>query len=487
MKTTVRGIILQLSDEQKTYLDHLMFRYCAAMRWSFKRLLEGVKTQAIRVAVQGKFNLNSRQANDAVYDAQSTIKSQQELVKLHYENARAKVGFIQKRIAKAKSPAKIANLQRRLDKEQRQLAKWQRYLETKTFPPVVFGGKKLFQERCKGKITKKEWREARSNRYLSRGDKTKDGNLNTRIYAIDNNIYLDIAAKQIQTEKSVRYNRITVPIYLACKPSKKTGRVNGINNRQKVLDYLKTGAAYQVEILRRDGRYYIHVTIEEETSAPLKTYGAIGVDTNPNGLGIAVVDYLGQYRGSRWLGQGEWAYARSNRRKNLIGEMAKKVVNIAKEKGYALAVEDLKFKNDKSVTAKFNKMSHGFVWSSFLKAVDRRAAREGVPVIKVKPAFTSVIGILKYQHMHGISNHESAGYVIARRGLGFEHEKIPKILLDKLVKKKHELKLITNWKQWSAAKRAVLAKIKKITKRQVKSLVFWQIHRKNVLGIGCSL
>lgn len=82
-------------------------------------------------------------------------------------------------------------------------------------------------------------------------------------------------------------------------------------------------------------------------------------------------------------------------------------------------------------------------------------------VIKVKPAFTSVIGILKYQHMHGISNHESAGYVIARRGLGFEHEKIPKILLDKLVKKKHDLKLITNWKQWSAIKRAVLDQVKK--------------------------
>lgn len=484
MKTTALGIILEPTTEQKDYLNNLMFRYCAAVRWSYKRLLERIKTQAIRKAVQGKFNLNSRQANDAVYDAQSTIKSQHELVKLNYENARAKVEFTQKRIAKAKSPAKITNLQKRLDKEQRKLAKWQHYKETNTFPPVIFGGKKLFLERCKGNITREQWREARSNRYLSRGDKAKGGNLNTRIYAIDNNIYLDIAAKPVQTEKSVRYNRITVPIYLACKPSKKTGRVNGINYRQKVLDYLKTGAAYQVEILRRDGRYYIHVTIEEKTPAPLKTYGAIGVDTNPDGLGIAVIDYLGQYRDSRWLGQGEWTYARTNRRKNLVGEMAKKVVLMAKEKGYALAVEDLKLKNDKSVTAKFNRISHGFIWSNFLKAVDRCAAREGAPVIKVKPAFTSIIGILKYQQMYGISSHESASYVIARRGLGFEHEKIPKILLDKLVKKKHEFKLITNWKQWSAAKKAVLTKIKKPTKRKVKSLVSWQVHRKDVLGIG---
>lgn len=484
MKTTVRGIILQLSNEQKTYLDHLMEHYCAAVRWSFKRLLAGLKNQDIRQAVQGRFNLNSRQANDAVYDAQSTIKSQYELIKLHCENAKAKTQNTEKCIAEAKSPAKIINLQRRLDKEHRQLAKWQRYLETDTFPPVIFGGKKLFLERCKGNITKEAWREARSNRYLSRGDKAKGGNLNTRIYATDDKLYLDIAAEPVQTEKSVRYNRITVPIYLAQKPSQKTGRVNGINYRQMVLDYLKTGNAYQVEILRRDGKYYVQVTIEEETPVPYSYKGAIGVDTNPDGLGVAIVDYLGQYRDSKWSGQGEWTYARSNRRDNLIGETAKKVVNMAKEKGYALAVEDLKFKNDKSITAKFNRMSHSFVWSNFLKRVDRCAARKGVPVIKVKPAFTSIIGILKYQQMYGISSHESAGYVIARRGLGFNHERIPKILLDKLVKEKPGFKQMINWKQWSAIKKAVLIRIKKLTKRKVKSLVFWQFHRKNVLGIG---
>jgi len=371
---------------------------------------------------QRKFNLNSRQANDAVYDAQSTIKSQHELVKLHYENTKTKAQFTEKRIAKAKSPAKIANLQKKLDKEQRQLAKWQHYLKTNTFPPVVFGGKKLFQKRCQGKITREEWREARSNRYLSRGDKTKGGNLNTRLYQVADQIYLDIAARPVQAGKSIRYNRITVPVYLAHKPSKKTGRLNGINYRQMVLNHLQTGAAYHVEILRRNGKYYVHVTIKEETTVPYQTHGAIGIDTNPDGLGIALADYLGQYRGSRWLGEGEWTYAGSNRRSNLTGEKAKQIVILAKEKGYALAVEDLKFKNNKSVTAKFNRMSHGFIWSKFLEYVDRCTAREGVPVIKVKPAFTSIIGILKYQHMYGISNHESAGYVIARRGQQ-EHKK----------------------------------------------------------------
>lgn len=106
MKTTAMGVILELTETQQAYLDNLMARYCAAVRWSFKRLLEGKGIQDIRQGVQVKFNLNSRQANDAVYDAQSTIKSQYELVKLHCENARAKIEFTQKRIAKAKSSKK---------------------------------------------------------------------------------------------------------------------------------------------------------------------------------------------------------------------------------------------------------------------------------------------------------------------------------------------------------------------------------------------
>jgi len=484
VKTTVRGIILQLDKEQKSYLDNLMERYCAAVRWSFKRLLDGWKVQHTRLAVQGRFNLNSRQSNDAVYEAQSTIKSQHELVKLHYENAKAKVEFTKKRIAKAKSPAKIIKLQKRLDKEQRKLAKWQCYQETNTFPPVVFGGKKLFQKRCKGNITRQEWREARANHYLSRGDKTKGGNLNTRLYEINNQIYFAIAAEPDQTSKSIRYNRITVPVYLAHKPSKKTGRINGNNYRQMVLNHIKTGAAYQVEIHRKNGKYYVHVTIEEKTPVLCQIYGAMGIDTNPDGLGIALANYLGQYRGSRWMREDRWTYAGSHRRNNLIGEMVKQAVTIATRKGYAIAVEDLKFKNDKSVTAKFNRMSHGFIWSKFLASIERCAAREGIPVIKVKPAFTSVIGILKYQPMYGISNHESAAYVIARRALGFNHEKIPKSILDNLIKNKSAFKEVNNWKQWSAVKKAALAEIKKLTQRQVKSLVFWTEHRKNVLGIG---
>jgi len=482
VKTTVRGVILQLTEVQKTFLDNLINRYCAAVRWSFKRLLEGCKTQDIRLAAQSKFSLNSRQANDTVYDAQATISSQKELVKLNYANAKKKVEFTRKRLEKARSSRSSANLQRRLDKEERKLAFWQKHLDIGTFPPVVFSGKKLFHERCKGNITREQWQEARSNRYLSRGDKTKGGNLNARLCTKDGNIYLDIATDPIETAKSIRYNRMTVPVYLAHKPSKKTGRINGRNYRQMVLDYLKTGGAYQVEILCENGRYYVHVTIEEEVPVPSTTYnGAIGVDTNPDGLGITHIDYLGQFKETLWLPQGEWTYARSNRRDNVIGEAAALVVKMAKQANRAIAVEDLAFKDDKSVTAKFNRMRHGFVWSKFLQMVERSATREGVPLAKAPPPFTSIIGTLKYQQQYGISSHEAAAYTIARRGLGYSIESVPKRLVQKYIKKKERFPELNNWKQWSSIKKAAVSAIKKLTKQEVKSLVSWQHYRRQLI------
>lgn len=414
MKTTVRGVILQLTEECKATLDDLMVRYCAAVRWAFKRLLDSWKTQAIRLAVQSKFNLNSRQANDAVYDAQATISSQRELVKLNHVNSKKKVAYTEKRLNNARSSTKIINLQKRLDKEQRKLTYWQKHLATGTIPPVVFGGKKLFLARCKDNIDRQQWRDARSNRYLSRGDKTKGGNLNTRLRTKDGSIYLDLAVEPVATAKPTRYNRATVPVYLAHKPSKKTNKINGRDYRQMVVDYLKTDGAYQVEIIRVNGRYYVHVTIEEKIPTPYTAYnGAIGVDTNPDKLGITHADTLGQFKQSQRLTRGEWTCARSSRRDNLIGEAAALVVEMAKQLNRILAVEDLDFKNDRSVSVKFNRMSHSFVWSKFLQTVERMSARAGVPLVKVKPPFTSVIGILKYQQQYGISYHEAASYVIA--------------------------------------------------------------------------
>ena len=74
----------------------------------------------------------------------------------------------------------LKGLQTRLHKLKAKESVLLRHQETDTIPPVIFGGKKQFYERVKGKITNKEWKDLRSNTLYSRGDQSKKGNLNTR-------------------------------------------------------------------------------------------------------------------------------------------------------------------------------------------------------------------------------------------------------------------------------------------------------------------
>jgi cell division ATPase FtsA len=53
------------------------------------------------------------------------------------------------------------------------------------------------------------------------------------------------------------------------------------------------------------------------------------------------------------------------------------------------------------------------------------AGRNGIQVIKVNPAYTSIIGKLKYAPLYNIDKDTAGAYVIARRGLGFK-ERLPK-------------------------------------------------------------
>ena len=95
-----------------------------------------------------------------------------------------------------------------------------------------------------------------------------------------------------------------------------------------MLDYLRTGEAYQVEIIKKDGEYHCHITIDETKirDYPLqhtRHAGLIGIDTNPDGFALTAISRDGNYLKSAYLFQPELKDARSNRRENLCGELAK--------------------------------------------------------------------------------------------------------------------------------------------------------------------
>ena len=117
--------------------------------------------------------------------------------------------------------------------------------------------------------------------------------------------------------------------------------------------------------------------------------------------------------------------------------MAHQVVDLAIQKGKAIAVENLK-KLKKGVRrdgkATLRKRLHQWNVKKFLQKLKRVAMLKGVEAIEVNPAYTSAIGMLKYAPQLSVDKDVAGAYVIGRRALGFKEdmpENYERLLKDK--------------------------------------------------------
>jgi IS605 OrfB family transposase len=481
MKVTVKAMLINLEEGHKRIINNMMSVFCSSLRYSFKRILENKKIGDIEKDVAHKYNLNIRQSKDAVENARQVIVSQKELVKMNHDNNLRKVKAVEnilndsgKKLSDKKKKALIS----KLEKRQRKMNYYKSLLDRDAIPPVVFGTKEMFIRRCKGLISKEEWLKCRNNRMYSRGDKTKKGNPNLRVTREGNSTFLEISTlEKTETNRAVK---IQVELYLPQKVSTSTGKVNGRNYKQMVLDYLETGEAYQVELIRKDNKYYCHITFEEEVVSDYERVYTdhrriIGIDTNPDGFAFTMIDNKGNYKWHRYIRNGELTYTRSNRRKNLCGELAKEVMLQAKTCGAGIAVEDLKFAQDKDVSSKFARIKHQFIYKELLTMLESACKRSGVEVIKVKPQFTSKIGLYKYCNQYGMLIHNGAAMVVARRSYGYK-EKVPKILKEKFIINTEQFGHKNEWSKWSEISKNIKGKVG-------ENPELWLINRKKLLEI----
>jgi IS605 OrfB family transposase len=112
-------------------------------------------------------------------------------------------------------------------------------------------------------------------------------------------------------------------------------------------------------------------------------------------------------------------------------------VGLAIQKGKAIAIENLKklkkgMRGDGKATLR--KILHNWNAKKFLQKLKRVAMLKGVEVVEVHPAYTSVIGMLKYAPQLSIDKDIAGAYVIGRRALGFKEdmpENYEKLLKDR--------------------------------------------------------
>jgi len=226
---TLQCLLEFKNEKDKEVVLDLMRRFSSAMRYAYKRLLESEERKDLKKNISRLFNINTRYSDDAILLAKQTI----EIYKSHNKN-----------------PKK-----------------------------VIFGSRVLFDKLNKKHLTGKsrnslvkKWREKRQGNLYSRGDKSKQGNLNLRLQWINDNLCLRINTGDRQ------YIYTKVIRIVKREKDKWIEFMLMLEKAYQTSDWFP----YSVRLKLKNGKVYAFIYVEEKLP-PItikKDNGIIGIDIN---------------------------------------------------------------------------------------------------------------------------------------------------------------------------------------------------------------
>ena len=182
---------------------------------------------------------------------------------------------------------------------------------------------------------------------------------------------------------------------------------------------------------KRDGKGWRVFVSTEMTDVPVVTdrrRGAIGVDLNADHLAVAETDASGNYLNA-WRVPLVTYGKNTHQTEALIGDAVASVVQYAREVGKPIVIEKLDFRQKKAAlegeARKYSRMLSSFSYGKIKAYFLSRGYRQGVEVHQVNPAYSSVVGRVKFMERYGLTVHQAAALALARRLLGCS-ERIPR-------------------------------------------------------------
>lgn len=254
---------------------------------------------------------------------------------------------------------------------------------------------------------------------------------------------------------------------------------SAIGNFDRNINRLPSDGAKTWHFYRKSEKWKAGIAF---TPSPVKrvslhsTYGCIGIDLNPGSVGWAYIDRDGNLKAH---GKIPLLMGLPNvLQQAQIVDACLQLGILAQTYACTVVCEELDFALKKEQfregSTKYARMLSGWAYSRFYKLLDSILSNRGIYLMKVNPAYTSVIGLVKYVRQYGLSSDCAAAIAIARRGMRLT-EKLPLSItayldvksgkhvwslwnqLNNLIKKssikRHNFYAISNWeflvKQWS--------------------------------------
>ena len=292
---------------------------------------------------------------------------------------------------------------------------------------VCFGSRRLWRKQfaleangySSHREWKKDWRDARSGEFFVLGSKDEKSGCQLWVATVrdDGKVDLRLRLPDALRERHGKY-LVIEGIHFN----------HGHAQVRAALQSCSQAISYRFKRDRKGWRVFASVRHQPVPVVTECRLGAIGVDVNVDHLAVSETDFSGN-----WLRS--WSvplvtYGKSNRQAEaLIGDAVAEVVARAREAGKPLVIENLDFSKKKELlegeSPRRSRMLTSFAYGRIKTYFLSRGYREGVEVRELNPAFSSVIGQVSFMERYGLSVHQAAALVLARRLLNCS-ERIPR-------------------------------------------------------------
>ena len=301
---------------------------------------------------------------------------------------------------------------------------------------VIFGSKKNYFQRLKGKISKEEYKLKRLSPLYSIGE---------------------IVNKSVKANRKFHIEQdLNTIIFKPNKQTKLQLNLIGIGNRLPILKklYLKQ-EQHQIKIAYKLDLEYIYICFEETDIVNIQnqviTNRVMSIDMNPNYIGWSIIDWksesdfniiksgvisikkLNDYdqslKNKGYSSESKERKYISNKRNYETLQIAKNLINKALYyKCQIFSIEDLNIKSgDTNKGRRFNKLvNNSWCRNKLVNNLCKRCNIFGIKFIQVKPEYSSFIGNFLFRTLN-LPDPILASIEISRRGYEFYNQYITKV------------------------------------------------------------
>ena len=428
------------------FLESMTNLYSAIEKRMHVAILAGEKIADIEKRLQNQFQVDSTTVRNVYHNLKGKHSGIKELHNRRAKELKSTISSIKKSLVTQQERVKTKLSKQQsakshrfiIHQKKRRLAALQQKLE-KLQPSKInlcFGTKKLFKAQYhkteNGYSNHQEWladwKTSRTSSFVMVGSKTyAGGNQLCRLDALGN-LAITVPPCLVKDYEGLvkiegvnfRYGKEFIDIALS--PTKHKRGKQDRNGTEKPVTH---------RFVRKNNNWYLHTHVELPDIPTITSFtnGAIGIDLNVNNIAWAYCDSEGNLKDQGQISI-ELENKSSGQATHILSLAIAQILDKATRYECPIVIEKLDFSRKKTRlrehSVRYAKMLSQFSYSKFASLVHSKAKLAAIQVISVNPAYSSLIGMVKFMSLYGLNSGTAASLVLARRGLRLS-ERLPRV------------------------------------------------------------